>query len=236
MTETIRHKYIEAAIVEGILPNAAHRMASVVSLSAPNDITKPIQFWQLYSVLGPQRIVNIVGKFYARVFDDDPWFTSVFARIGGVGHHVNTQASMWVDVMGGGPAYHGAEFRLNFHHTHNAMSLMNERGAKHWVNLMVETLDASSEHMTEDARVRPSLNTFLAHFLAKYAADFKFSIHDSFGDTNPPLKRKINFMNMTSDAIEALSEDELKEALSGRGIDVSDYRDKQALVNKALSL
>jgi len=39
-----------------------------------------------------------------------------------------------------------------------------------------------------------------------------------------------------ADAIEALTEAELKEALIGRGVDVSDYQDKTALVNKALSL
>ncbi len=41
---------------------------------------------------------------------------------------------------------------------------------------------------------------------------------------------------MTSDAIEALTETELKEALIGRGVDVSNYQDKTELVNKALSL
>jgi hypothetical protein len=38
---------------------------------------------------------------------------------------------------------------------------------------------------------------------------------------------------MTSDAIEALTETELKEALIGRGVDVSNYRDKKELVSKA---
>ena len=43
-------------------------------------------------------------------------------------------------------------------------------------------------------------------------------------------------MNMTSDAIESLSESELKEALAGRGVDVTKYKHKDELVNKALSL
>ncbi len=211
-------------------------MAEIISLSASNDEGKPIQFWQLNSVLGKDRVVNIVGDFYTRVFKDEEWFTSVFARVGPVNHHINTQAAMWLDVMGGGPYYHGGDFRLNFHHTHNAIQLMNENGAKRWVKLMVETLDSSQAQMTDDPRVRISLNTFLTHFFGKYAEEFNFAINETFGETNPPLKRKINFMNMTNDAVEALSVEELKEALSSRGIDVSSYSNKLDLVNKALSL
>lgn len=236
LTEKIRQDYIDIAVMNKVLPANAHRMQEIVSLSAPNQFTKPIQFWQLFSVLGPDRIVSIVSGFYERVHDDENWFTSVFSRIGGVNHHINTQSAMWIDVMGGGPAYHGGEFRLNFHHQHNALQIMNEKGARRWVKLMVDALDASADHMTQDPRVRPSLNTFLTHFFGKYATEFNFANRESFGETNPPLKRKINFLNMTSDAIEALSEEELKEALMGRGVDVTQYRDKEQLVNKALSL
>lgn len=236
LTEKIRQDYIDIAVMNKVLPANAHRMQEIVSLSAPNQFTKPIQFWQLFSVLGPDRIVSIVSGFYERVYDDENWFTSVFSRIGGVNHHINTQSAMWIDVMGGGPAYHGGEFRLNFHHQHNALQIMNEKGARRWVKLMVDALDASADHMTQDPRVRPSLNTFLTHFFGKYATEFNFANRESFGETNPPLKRKINFLNMTSGAIEALSEEELKEALMGRGVDVTQYRDKEQLVNKALSL
>jgi len=236
LTEIIRRNYIEAAIANNVLPKNAHRMPHIISLSAPNDISKPIQFWQLYSVLGQDRIVHIIQNFYKRVFDDEEWFRSVFARVGDVDHHVGTQASMWLDVMGAAPYYHGGEFRLNFHHTHNALQLMNEKGAKRWVKLMVETLDTSAIHMTSDARVRPSINTFLSHFFSKYATEFKFNNRETFGVTNQPLKQKVNFMNMTSDAIEAMSVAELKEALIDRGVDISNYQDKIQLVNKALSL
>ena len=223
-------------MVNNVLPKNAHRIPQIISLSAPNDFTKPIQFWQLYSVLGQDRIVKIVNNFYKRVFDDEDWFHSVFARVGGINHHVNTQASMWLDVMGAAPFYHGGEFRLNFHHTHNAFQLMNEKGAKRWVKLMVETLDDSADHMTQDTRVRTSINTFLTHFFAKYATEFNFENRETFGATNPPMRQKINFMNMTSDAIEAMSETELKEALLDRGVDIVDFHDKMQLVNKALSL
>jgi len=43
-------------------------------------------------------------------------------------------------------------------------------------------------------------------------------------------------MNMFSDQVEALTEDELIDELEARGIDIRDMKDKRALVNKALSL
>ncbi|MBX2881052.1 MAG: hypothetical protein KTR32_14005 [Granulosicoccus sp.] len=236
LTESIRQQFITQAIASKHLPENAHRMRHIVSLAASNNSDTPIHFWQLFSVLGQDRIVKIVRHFYELVFADEEWFTSVFARIGGVGHHVNTQSGLWIDVMGGGLAYHGGEFRLNFHHTHNAMQLMNDKGAERWIALMVKTLDDPSIDMTDDARVRPAINTFLTYFLGKYASEFKFSNTGSFGELNPPVKKKINLFNMTSDAIEALTEDELIEALSARGIDVSDYKDKSELVNIALRL
>lgn len=143
---------------------------------------------------------------------------------------------MWIDVMGGGPFYHGAEFRLNFHHTHNAIQLMNDKGAERWSQLMLGALDDSEQQMTDDPRVRPSINTFLTYFVTKYSQEFAFEDRSVFGGTNPPIKRKINFLKMTTEAIEALTETELSEALEERGVDVSKYNGKEDLVNKALML
>ncbi len=236
MTAVIQRKYIEFAIAQQLLPKEAYRMADIITLEAPANMSKPIQIWQLYSVLGQQRIMAIVERFYRKVFNDEHWFKSVFERVGPLEHHVKTQSQMWVDVMGGGLAYHGGEFRLNFHHTHNAMQLMNERGAARWVELMVQTLDESQVEFSVDSRARRSVNTFLSYFMDKYAEDFKFDNIYLFGETNPAYKRTINFLNMTSEAIEALSEDDLKDALDARGVDVAALATKQDLVNKALSL
>jgi truncated hemoglobin YjbI len=236
MSEKIQRGYIAWAITKKLLPADAHRMAEVISLNAPSDPTKPIQFWQLFSVLGQDEIVDIVADFYQRVFAEKDWFKSVFERVGGVNHHVNTQASMWIDVMGGGAYYHGAEFRLNFHHTHNAMQLMNDKGAEKWSQLMVEALDSSSRLMDDDPRIRVSINTFLAHFMTKYADDFQLTKRDYFGVTNPAFKQKINFLRMSMDAIEALSEQEISAALEDQGVDISKYDGKKALVEKALMM
>ena len=123
---------------------------------------KTIQLWQLYSVLGQDPIVGIVSNFYQLVFADEKWFRAVFARVGDVNHQIGTQASMWLNVMAGGPYYHGAEYRFNFHHTH---MLMNEKGAKRWSKLMAQALEFSWDYMTDDPRVRLSINTFLHIFL-----------------------------------------------------------------------
>ena len=184
MTKTAQRAYVLGAIEKGLLPSDAMRRADIVSLNAPTDPDAQIQFWQLFSVLGPDPIIAIVQDFYERVFADEDWFTSVFARVGGVDHHINTQASMWADTMGGGPYYHGAEFRLSFHHTHNAVALMNDRGAQRWVKLMNETLAACAHHMTDDPRVRIAINTFLTHFMAKYAVEFGLGDVGAFGDVN----------------------------------------------------
>lgn len=236
MTDAIRAKYIESAIEKQLLPVNAHRMENVISLQASDDPAKPIQFWQLYSVLGKERILDIVSRFYERVYSDDAWFSSVFSRIGSKEHHITSQGQMWLDAMGGGHYYHGAEFRLNFHHTHNAMELMNDKGAQRWISLMNSTLNDPDVDYTDDERVRPAINTFLNYFMDKYAEQFDLEKGRFFGETNPGLIQRINFMNMTSDAVESLSEQELKQELTTRGIDVATFKDKSALVNKALSL
>ena len=207
MTEKIQQKYIAAAIKDKKLPENAHRMPEILTLNASVNPSKPLQFWQLYSVLGEKRIVRIVQNFYQRVYRD-----------------------------GGGFKYHGAEFRLNFHHQHNAIELMNKKGAERWIKLMVQTLDDTTEYMTDDPRVRISLNTFLTYFTAKYAADFGFQTHMMFGVTNAPMKRKLNFMNMPDSEIEALPEAELREALVGRGVHFSEQADKSTLINLAKRL
>lgn len=236
MTEKIQRDYIQAAMAKELLPTQAHRMADILSLTAPSDVSSSIQFWQLYSVLGQEPIVELVQGFYQRVFEQEDWFRSVFERVGSINHHINTQASMWIDVMGGGPYYHGAEYRLNFHHTHNAMQVMNEKGADLWSKLMLETLDASLHLTADDPRIRRSINTFLSFFMSKYADEFAFENRSFFGETNPSYKRKVNFRKMTEQAIAALSETELAEALSDHGVDVSKYESKAAKVNKALML
>jgi hypothetical protein len=90
--------------------------------------------------------------------------------------------------------------------------------------------------LSDDPRVRISINTFLTHFMSKFVDEFAFEDRHIFGETNPPLKRRINFMKMTNETIEALSDRELREALTEQGVDVSQYATKDAMVSKALSV
>lgn len=236
MTSKIQRNYIEQAITRKLLPENAYRIKEIISLSASNNSSKPIQFWQLYSVLGQKNIIKIVKNFYDRVYRDEPWFQSVFARVGDSSHHVRTQSAMWFDVMGGGSTYHGAEFRLNFHHKHNAFELMNGKGAERWVKIMVQTLDESEEYMTGDTRVRPSINTFLSYFIQKYATEFEFKTYGIFGTTNTAFKRKVNFLNMTEAEIEAMPENDLRESLIGRGKLITKDTSKRELIKIAKNI
>ena len=72
--------------------------------------------------------------------------------------------------------------------------------------------------------------------MTKYAEEFVFQDRHIFGETNGQLKRRINFLRMTTAAIENLSTQELSDALAEHGVDVSQYPDKQALVEKALMM
>jgi hypothetical protein len=76
MSEKIQCDYITAAIAKNVLPADSHRVSHIISLTASRDVSKPIQFWQLYSVLGPDPIVTIVQSFYERVFADEDWFNT----------------------------------------------------------------------------------------------------------------------------------------------------------------
>lgn len=89
------------------------------SLTADMDTLKPLYYWQLYSIIGHEPILEIVQDFYERLYGDDqePWFRDAFVQISDIHHHVQTQALYWIDSFGGGKVYHGGNYRLNFHHS-----------------------------------------------------------------------------------------------------------------------
>ena len=78
MTETIQRGYIAYAITQNMLPAQAHRIPQIISLVAAENRAKPIQFWQLFSVMGQKRILRIVHDFYHHVYEDEAWFRDVF--------------------------------------------------------------------------------------------------------------------------------------------------------------
>jgi len=152
----------------GIKGDAAESISS--SLVADPNPSKPLYYWQLHSLLGSERIVAIVDRFYKRVYADNdaPWFRDAFTRLGSLQHHVHTQAAFWVDAFGGGKAYHGGDFRLNFHHTHNAAHVMNAEGAKRWMHHMGKVL-VETDFRDVDPRIKPCIVDFLRTKMMKYA-------------------------------------------------------------------
>ena len=61
---------------------------------------------------------------------------------------------------------------------------MNDRGPERCLKLMNATLGANGAHLTDDPRVRIAINTFLTHFLLKYAQEFNFGDIGAFRETN----------------------------------------------------
>ena len=49
--------------------------------------------------------------------------------------------AFWADSFGGGRQYHGSDFRVTFHHTHNAKDVMTAAGARRWMQHMAGALN-----------------------------------------------------------------------------------------------
>ena len=141
------------------------------TLTASTNPGEPLYFWQLFSLLGEKPIIALVTAFYNRVYDDNenPWFRNAFTRLATKEHHIAVQAAYWIDAMGGGRIYHGGDFRLSFHHTHNASEVMTAKGAKIWMLHMRAALESAR---FEDPRVKPCIIDFLRTKMMKYAEDF----------------------------------------------------------------
>jgi len=148
------------------------------NLTAGDDHHDPLHFWQLYSILGEEPIVGIVTDFYRRVFADDdaPWFRDAFVTLAPLEHHIATQSSYWIDAMGGGRRYHGGEYRLKFHHQHNAAAVMTVEGATRWMLHMRGALEAAR---LDDPRVKPCILEFLRTKMASYAQQFGWKFNES---------------------------------------------------------
>ena len=163
--------------------DSSHPSSSRVAGTNPDD---PLFFWQLYSLIGHHLVVDIVSEFYERVFadTDNPWFRDVFERAAPKGHHINTQVAYWVDAFGGGRCYHGGNYRLNFHHTHNAREIMTAKGAAHWMHHMKETLlhlllEEKHPILVDDPRIFCCIVNFLETKMRTYAEEHGWKFDES---------------------------------------------------------
>lgn len=151
----------------------------ITSLIASNDTTKPLYFWQLYSILGEEYIENLIRLFYTNLFNDqkNKWFSEEFIDIGSIEYHVKGQKKFWLDIMGGGENYSGGEKKLyNYHKL--VENIMTEEGARLWMFHMNNALDEMSYE--NDKRVRKCIDVFLKHFMIKYAVEFDFNFYNIF--------------------------------------------------------
>lgn len=167
------------------------------NLMASDDHNDPLHFWQLYSRIGKEPIIELITDFYTRVFDDHdhPWFRDAFTRLAPLEHHIITQSQFWMDAMGGGRCYHGGEYRLHIHHQHNASTVMTAAGAQRWMVHMRAALDGIE---FDDPRVKPCIMEFLRTKMMKYADQFAWDFDESDfaldtkdqhgGNNNKPLQ------------------------------------------------
>lgn len=178
LTTSVRDDYIRQKLKKGAITELEAADSHTLSLHAGRDTTKPLFFWQLYSVLGMNRIIAVVSTFYKKVLSDEqaPWFRDAFASAGDLMYHVRGQALFWADVMAGGVSYKGGLRRLMLKHRMSS-DVMTEIGAKRWMHHMAGTL---AEHQAEfdalDRRVIPCVLDFLEFFMDRYSAQFDFNL------------------------------------------------------------
>ena len=151
--------------------------------------------------------------------------------------------------MGGGRQYHGGNYRLNFHHEHNATDVMNAQGAKRWMLHMGHTLLAT-DFRGVDPRIKPCIVDFLRHKLQKYAAaqhvthyaqwrfdesDFAFVTRDpemlaiwragpgspGFSSLSEEDQLALKLALATPATLEGFSAKELKAYLAARNVDAT---------------
>jgi truncated hemoglobin YjbI len=143
------------------------------SLNADLDTSKPLYFWQIYSLWGQDPFLDIITDFYDSVYNvserKDLEFRKVFELAASKHHHINAQAAYWIDSMGGGRFYHGGTHRLTFHHHHNAKKVMNADGAKRWMSHMKLAIKHNHHHFQQDPRILTCLIDFLETQMMFYA-------------------------------------------------------------------
>eukprot|EP00934_Nitzschia_sp_Nitz4_P009398 Nitzschia sp. Nitz4//scaffold68_size99682//54977//55618//NITZ4_004568-RA/size99682-processed-gene-0.42-mRNA-1//-1//CDS//3329556605//9388//frame0 len=155
------------------------------SLEADLDVTKPLYFWQLFSILGKEPIIDIATGFYTRIFDpeveDDAVFRAAFTNVGAIDMHIKAQSNYWIDSFGGGKVYWGGHSRLGFHHfSKHAEPVMNAGGSKRWLWHMKHVISSFDfEGKFGDPRIVPCLVEFLASKVWSYANEFGWEFDET---------------------------------------------------------
>ena len=178
LTQIIKKEYIKYLLEKGELIDTCVDK-SVLSLQATDNPSKTLYFWQLYSILGEKPILKLITNFYTRVFNDHekPWFRDFFKDLGNLEYHIKGQTNFWLDTMGAGKYYKGAETRLKFKHE-LAREIMTNTAANRWLHHMVLALKDTQDSFPRDPRIIPCLHKFLSFLMYKYALEFDFNFID----------------------------------------------------------
>ena len=144
----------------------------VLTLNGHENKSDRLYFWQIYSILGEDKITDIIENFYRDVLSDnkDELFRDTFKNSGTLEHHVKKQANFWIDVTGGGKRYPGGEARLELHHD-NAKIIMNYKGAYRWLYHMKNSIESTN---FDDPRVVHCIIDFINFFMEKYGKVYNF--------------------------------------------------------------
>lgn len=177
LTYIVQKDYIQSKIKTKKLDANAFENKDIISLIASNDPTKPIYFWQLYSILGEAPIHTLIHIFYENIFKDpNDWFREEFEDLGTIEYHVNGQKKFWIDVMAGGVKYIGGLKKLNLRHK-LVKNIMTQEGANLWMNNMKKTLNDERVFFSDDTRVIPCILDFLNFFMERYSVEFDFNFY-----------------------------------------------------------
>ena len=187
-----RQEYLDAIQSSGFEEKKEQRPAidleAIERLQADLDTTTPLYFWQLYSLIGKDPIMDIVTTFYHQVFaDDEPMeegviFRDAFVDVAPMDMHIKAQSAYWLDSFGGGRLYWGGHSRLGFHHSsQHSEPVMTAAGAKRWMTHMkhaISSYDFVGNGYT-DPRVLPCIVDFLRVKVLAYAHEFGWEFDET---------------------------------------------------------
>ena len=95
LTDYYRTEYIKSNLTLG-----AFKEEQIMSLNYKVNTSKRLYFWQLFSILGEERIHNFIQKFYESIFNDinDVYFSNTFKKLGTIEYHIFGQQNFWLDM------------------------------------------------------------------------------------------------------------------------------------------
>ena len=177
--------YITALVRDDYITSRIKKECDISNIDrslVPQINANRLYFWQLFSILGKEKILQIVTTFYENVFtDSEEWFREAFEESGDIHYHIKGQSYFWYDVMGGGKYYRGGKKLVQLKHS-GVSEVMNSRGGERWMWHMYNSLKTNYTLISEDPRVIPCMLDFLQYFMDEYSVAFDFNLikmHDA---------------------------------------------------------